>query len=73
MNVYVVDVAGREDGLYAFIDADGAQRFADAVREQGGDCTLAPLPLCNSATADQLAAIERDPEHSEDPTPWSPR
>lgn len=57
-DVHLVEVHGREDGIYAFTAAREAQRFANAVNAAGGDADVifVPLNLSPDHTDDLIAA-----------------
>jgi hypothetical protein len=55
---HTVEVFGREDGTYVFANRANADRFADAVRQAGGDCAITKQTVCSSRETDALIATE---------------
>lgn len=62
-SIYVVEVQNREDGIYAFSSDGEADRFVDAVNENGGDADVIEVPLNLSPDhTDDLIESESVPE-----------
>ena len=56
--VYLVTVAGREDGTYLFEERIDAEAFAEVVARHGGEATLSEEPVHGHRGADRLLDAE---------------
>jgi hypothetical protein len=57
--VTVVEVDGRDDGIYLFVDQDDAQAFGEAVRRGGGSCSKWEEVVSDGESAQRLIEAER--------------
>jgi len=56
--VQVVQVEGREDGIYLFDDLVDAEAFQEVVRRWGGEADLSEEPVHDNHAADRLIDAE---------------
>ena len=58
--IYIFEVDGRTDNIYAFGKSEDRDAFARAVREEGGDGVTHDVLLLGTSQARFLIEAERD-------------